>query len=387
VRRRDRPRRFAERALVTIALHGNLRDFGMGEVFQLIGQQRKTGVLEVRGAQGEVELRFDAGGVVAAMPVADRREAPLVDMIARCGLVPRDRLAELEHATDPDAALVPRILEAGLLEADALREVEDLLTRETIFDLLRWEDGSFRFVAQAIEHDRAAEQLLGAEQVLMDGLRMVDEWQAFASDRPDDATVYRRRGSVEEYRQSLAGRSDGAPLAAERIFLLIDGRANVRRVIDLSRLGSFEGMRAFVLLARSGWIEALRARRTPATDAAPVLRGSERRIQLATVVPFALLALLALAPWLRGTASRDPLALPAVDLDVARVRAETAQWRALAHAHELATGRAEIDPARLAAWAGDAAPALTRSEAGVYHVAARAEGPVLLAPDDREPAP
>jgi len=32
---------------VSVALHGNLRDFGIGEVFQLIGQQQKTGVLEV----------------------------------------------------------------------------------------------------------------------------------------------------------------------------------------------------------------------------------------------------------------------------------------------------------------------------------------------------
>ena len=54
---------------MTVALHGNLRDFGIGEVFQLIGQQRKTGVLEVRGQQGEVELRFDAGGVVSAAPI------------------------------------------------------------------------------------------------------------------------------------------------------------------------------------------------------------------------------------------------------------------------------------------------------------------------------
>ena len=36
---------------MSIALRGNLRDFGIAEVFQLIGQQRKTGILEIEGAR------------------------------------------------------------------------------------------------------------------------------------------------------------------------------------------------------------------------------------------------------------------------------------------------------------------------------------------------
>jgi hypothetical protein len=39
---------------VSVALRGNLRDFGISEVFQLIGQQRKTGVLEIAGPDERV---------------------------------------------------------------------------------------------------------------------------------------------------------------------------------------------------------------------------------------------------------------------------------------------------------------------------------------------
>ena len=78
----------------------------------------------------------------------------------------------------------------------------------------------------------------------MDGLRMVDEWHAFAGEMPDEQTVvFRRRGSLEEYRHSSAGTAAVAPIEAERVLMLVDGRATVRRVIDLSRLGSFEAMR------------------------------------------------------------------------------------------------------------------------------------------------
>jgi len=359
---------------VTTALHGNLREFGIGEVFQLIGQQRKTGVLEVRGEQGEVELRFDAGGVVSAAPAAERPDASLVEMLVRCGLVPRDRLAEIERDAAANEPLAARIVAGGLLGAGPLREIEDLLTRDTIFELLRWDHGSFRFVAQPIAHDRDADELLGAEQVLMDGLRMVDEWHAFADELPGEQVVFRSRGSLEEYRHSPAARTAPSLPETERVYLLVDGRANVRRVVDLSRLGTFPAMRVLVHLARSGWIEPVRARRDPelVATAAP-----ERRRRFALVGPFALLLVLAgPAIWARRAPPSDGLDLRASALEKARAHAEVARWRALLVAHRLATGRWAGGLDEVAQWAG----ALTPSEAAHY-VGQRAEGPVVLAPE------
>jgi len=364
---------------MTIALHGNLRDFGMGEVFQLIGQQRKTGVLEVRGQKGEVTLCFDAGCVVSAAPVGAGSDAALSDMIARCGFVPRDRLAELGR--DPAVPIGHRLVDGGLLSVESLREVEDLLTRETIFELLRWTEGSFRFVAQSISHDRPAESLLGAEQVLMDGLRMVDEWHAFASELPAETAVYRRRGSIEEYRHSAAGRAAPSPVESERVFLLVDGRATVRRVIDLSRLGSFGAMRMLVQLVRAGWIEPVRARSgAEARSAMPDPRLPLRR-RIALVAPFVLLACVAALGFVRGPAERDDFAVAGDALASARARFAATRTRALLLAHRVAEGRWPAGLAALAEWTRDEAVALTPGERDAYYVGARVEGPVVLAPD------
>ena len=50
---------------MSVALHGNLRDFGIGEVFQLIGQQQKTGLLEVSDEELRLRIAFDGGAVVS----------------------------------------------------------------------------------------------------------------------------------------------------------------------------------------------------------------------------------------------------------------------------------------------------------------------------------
>jgi hypothetical protein len=364
---------------MTIALHGNLRDFGMGEVFQLIGQQRKTGVLEVRGQKGEVTLRFDAGCVVSAAPVGATPDAALSDMIARCGVVPRDRLAELGR--DPASSIGRRLVDGGLLSVESLREIEDLLTRETIFELLRWTEGSFRFVAQSISHDRPAESLLGAEQVLMDGLRMVDEWHAFATQLPAETAVYRRRGSIEEYRRSAAGRAAASPIEFERVFLLVDGRATARRVIDLSRLGTFGAMRILVQLVRAGWLEPVQARNSAEPRRAVPDPSLPLRRRVALVAPFVLLACVAALGLARGPSQPDAFAITGDALASARARLATTGTRALLLAHRVAEGRWPADLPALERWTDDGIVALTPSERDAYYVGARAEGPIVLAPD------
>jgi hypothetical protein len=365
---------------MSIALHGNLRDFGMSEVFQLIGQQRKTGVLQVRGSLGEVELRFDDGCVVSAAPVGSYEDEALGDMAVRCGALPREKHAEAERArSGAGDGLRRHLLDAGLA-LPALHEVEDLVTRETLFALLRWDDGSFRFSTQPIPHDRPRGSLMAAEQVLMDGLRMVDEWSALLAELPPETMVYRRKGGIEEYRRSPAGRSAPWPAEAEQLFLLVDGRASVRRVIDLSRLGTFLGMRILVELARSGWIEPLRDEAT----ASPLESTPAGRAWLGAlrVAPFAALALLAALALAGGGGRGGPGAPIAHDpLAAARAGYEAARVRHLALAAALAHGRPPASLAELPGWPDGAGAALTAEAAAAYYLAHRDAGALVLAPE------
>src|SRR5690606_2761245 len=260
-------------------------------------------------------------------------------------------------------------LVAAGLALPALHEVEDLLTRETLFALLRWKDGSFRFVAQPIAHDRPRESLIAAEQVLMDGLRMVDEWAAAERELPPETLVYRRRGSIEDYRRSCAGAAPSPP-EAEQIFLLVDGRASVRRVIDLSRLGTFLGMRTFVELARAGWLE-------PVGDEAArgaAQRGGAGRLRriAARAVPFAALA--ACAALARGGRAGGPVAGAPIARDpLAEARAGygAARVRHLALATALARGRAPASLAELPSWPEGGGAALTAEAAAAYYLGDR----------------
>jgi hypothetical protein len=188
------------------ALHGNLKDFGIAEVFQLIGQQRKTGLLEITGPDATVRLAFDEGAVVWASPVGESEFAVLGDRLVRCGLVTKPRLQELMKESTASARALPTLLvSSGAVAQADLDEINELLSRETIFAVMRWTGGSFHFDAQAVHHDTPPEKLLAAEQILMDGLRMLDEWQTFQVLVPDEDMVFERVGQLEVYKQQVTG--------------------------------------------------------------------------------------------------------------------------------------------------------------------------------------
>ena len=241
---------------MSVSLRGNLEDFGIGEIFQLIGQQRKTGILEFSAKREQIRIRFDRGAVVSAAPVGPRPESALGDMLVRCGYLPRPEVDQLLSDCAASAQPLSRLaVSTGRLSQAALEELEALLTSETIFDVLRWSSGSFDFVAQEVEHDRELESLLGAEQILMDGMRMVDEWQGLAELVPSQDLVFARCGSFDSYRPVARGEAGSAIGDARRLFQMIDGRLPVRRVVDLSRLGTFDATRIIAELRRQELIK------------------------------------------------------------------------------------------------------------------------------------
>lgn len=371
---------------MSVALRGNLRDFGIADVFQLIGQQRKTGVLEFTGDEGrQVQLRFDRGAVVAAAPLGADAGDALADMLVRCGRLTREQVSALVPECRASAQTVARLaIQRGWIDAKEVDRIEDLLTRETFFELLRWESGAFDFRAEKVDHARRFESLLGAEQMLMDGLRMVDEWHSFSEFVPSEDTVFQRAAGLEEFRRR-SGLSPDQREAAERIYALVDGRIPARRIVDLSLLGTFDAMRMLAELRRAQVIEPLDDDAVRRLQSLPVRRllmdRAEAASWIAGLVPLLLLgALLVFSPG--GAAPPAPrFALERAPVEGLRSAYATLRARHALEAHRFAEGRW---PERLEELEGNsllAQGALTPSGGRPYYYVQRESGALLLAPE------
>jgi hypothetical protein len=373
--------------MVEVALHGNLRDFGIGEVFQLIGQQCKTGVLEVREASKTLRIAFESGEVVWAERGAAYPEAGFGDMLVRTGLLTQERLLALERSVEEDesASLTQLVLAGEDLTAPQLDEVVTLVTRNSVFELLRWKRGSFHFLAQPVAGPRLQAGGFPAEQILMDGLRMLDEWRTFEPRSTSGKVVLRRAGSFDRYRADHAEEPAERLAVAERLFLLIDGRLPSRRIVDLSRLGDFEGARLLSAFLRSGLVEALSdeevsraSRRLLSMD---LLHGPSPMGVILAVLPFVLLLVAVLGTHLVVPASlqRPPGIHPDPEQHVTS-GFERQRLRNLVEAYRFARGRWPASLADLGELDGNRPLAATGARE--YYYAQRGDSFLVLAPED-----
>jgi hypothetical protein len=221
----------------------------------------------------------------------------------------------------------------------------------------------------------------------MDGLRMVDEWRAMDEAVTRDATVFQRVGRFETYREASEGDPPEELALAEKLFLLIDGRLTVRRIIDLSRLGTFEGSRILSRLREREVIEPIDAevlatthKRRRTREFAPARAGLDLA---AAAAPFAFLFIMAwLAIGSAGSISSD--GLTSLDRDPQRraeIAFETRRLRNLVEAYRFATGDWPGGLGDLQARGWLPPGALAVADEHPYYYVRRGDAVLVLAPE------
>jgi hypothetical protein len=321
-----------------MSLSGVLADFPVADVFQLIAQQRKTGVLEVERKGRALLVYFLEGQVLAARPSESRPDGSLAGYLLRAGALAEAALAQArKHQEQTLEPLVPTLLQLNLVSRSDLEQVTKLATDETIFELFLWDEGRFAFRAEEVVAG-PCDKAVPAEMVLLDALRMRDEWVTIQGWLPDLSVVVAPSLEIEGFRAKRASIEAGSGVSGadlERLFTLANGRLAARRVIDLSRLGTFQGARGLVALVRNG---ALRPEARE--DDAPEER-VERSGDRPPVAAHALRvvsAVLALALFLAKPTPHPGRPLPSDPVAELREGAATERLQAALEAHRWARG-------------------------------------------------
>ncbi len=242
-----------------MALQGTIRDFGLPDIFQLIGLQRKTGILTLGNDRDKetVAVTFENGMVVMADSSLRRLEDRLGNVLVKQGKVSRERLDDALAVQKQTLQRLGHILASGsAITTRDLRDALQVQVAQIVFRVFRWRDGRYQFIAaDSVDYDRENFVPMSADFILMEGIRMVDEWPIIEKRIPSFDMVFRPvvdpslidvadgagpAGSDAEPR--AANTSGRIRLAAdeERVFRKVDGVRTVQGIIDASGAGEFE---------------------------------------------------------------------------------------------------------------------------------------------------
>jgi hypothetical protein len=266
-------------------LRGDLKEFGVPEIFQLLEQQGKTGCLNLKTEIRAIEVYFREGMVVGALPAGKDPWDHLMGILFRVGYLSEEDVRRLEKRHANDLTSLKEILRGEALLGP--REIDVLLREhieEILFPLFQKRRGEFNFIqGKALPSDWELREPLPAEPLVLEGLRKSDEWPL----------LKKRIGSFQEVpqRQLAVGESRGLPAkkgfrvlwskmrgkakektadwpeedllpegeaslssAEKSVYALIDGRRNIEEIIHISLLGEFSACQAFLSLVERGWI-------------------------------------------------------------------------------------------------------------------------------------
>jgi hypothetical protein len=320
-----------------MALEGTLRDFSLADIFQLIGLQRKTGVLTLRHKDDTVTVTFLDGKVVGADSLSHRLENRLGHVLIKSGLLSVEQLGRaLEIQKETLQRLGFILTHYGIISPDALRQAIQLQILQIIYRLFRWKDGDYHFSQETtIEYDRDNVVPITAESILMEGARMIDEWPIIEKRIRSYDMVFRKKNTSQEIvvvgaedadeidfdgsaslsKKKKAGGSDRIRISQEEksIYDLVDGARTVGDIVESSRLPEFDTNKALYELLTRDLVEEVRGAAERAAEATPLdeTEVAETPVPLPLVAVLAILAILSLATSFKNPLNTlHPLAAP-----------------------------------------------------------------------------
>ena len=261
-----------------MALVGTIKDFGLADILQLIGLQRKTGLLTLERATDTVTVKFLDGAVVGAETSLRNLEDLLGSVLVRTGRITQAQLRDALHLQKTTLQRLGYILvKQNFVSSEDLEEALRIQVTQIVYRLFRWREGKYQFAPMDhMEYDNEHFRPLSAETILMEGARMIDEWPILERKVKSPDWVFRKTASGDALDVPIAslldadidfGFQDG-PAIGERdagairlspeerdILRLVDGVATVQDIVDTSALAEFDVYRLLVELLNRNLID------------------------------------------------------------------------------------------------------------------------------------
>lgn len=227
-----------------MALSGNLKEFGLPDILQLIYYQKKTGVLRLDVKQDSVNLLFNEGNIIGAESAKSPEAQRLGRIILKKGLMDEKLLKEaLDAQKQSGLRLGSQLVKLGYVKADQLRDIIEAQMKDLVIQTFSWKEGKYEFKPMGVPVDKALPVALDTQHLLMDGLRVVDEWSTI-QDKISMDTVFERTGA------KVAGLNQ---MEAE-LLKIVDGKNSVAAIVDTSMKDSYEASKSLLGLEKKGFI-------------------------------------------------------------------------------------------------------------------------------------
>jgi DNA-binding MarR family transcriptional regulator len=236
-----------------MALKGNLRDFTITQLLNLINLARKTGTLVVEGPGDRVIVSFREGKLAYAQ--IGQEDNSLVSILFKTS-----KLTAAQHRIIKERAgrISDKELGLMLINANYLSQQEILNSLQVYFlgvvnRLFSWAEGFFNFQADLLPPEDKITVRVSLENIIIEGARRMREWEQLQDEIPslDIALKFTERPGTNLRNVNLS-------VDEWRVVSYINPKNSIRQIAAAAKMNDMEIRRIVYGLLQAGLVEFIR---------------------------------------------------------------------------------------------------------------------------------
>ena len=233
-----------------MALEGNIETFFLASIFQLLHNDKKTGIFRISDGFNEVTFYIKKGTIVYGK--SSKKEARLDTLLLNEGVISLEQLKEcLAIGRERKQTLGKVLVDQKYVSPEYLQKFIHKQIKEIIFNLFYWENGEFVFEDVQLDLSNIVITQLDILSVIIEASQRVDEMSLLKKLIPNDTMVFQLTEKILEEEERKLVSSEW------KILSVIDGKSTVKQIIEEGDWDKFTVYKKLYLLMSSGLIETV----------------------------------------------------------------------------------------------------------------------------------
>jgi hypothetical protein len=241
-----------------MALKGNLRDFAVTQLLNLINLAHKTGKLVIEGPNETAQVFFRDGKLAYAQMGPEENGLATILYKAK-KLTANQRRVIHERAGDMnDKELGLLLINANYItQQDVLNSLQSYFV-SIVNRLFAWEEGFFRFENEALPPNEKISVRIDLENLIIEGSRRMREWDQLQDEIPslDMALKFADRPGTNIQKVNLS-------VEEWRVVSYINPKNTMRQIARATKMNDLQIRRTAYALLQAGLVEIVRPEGAP----------------------------------------------------------------------------------------------------------------------------
>lgn len=232
-----------------MALKGNLRDFNLAEIFQLISMGKKTGALVITAGEISSTIYFRGGGIYAAY--SGWKAAPFEERLSKFLKTSPDEIKKISQEAGKSGIKLGEYLVAK--KSISQEDLKGLLSEhlaDSLFDVFTWQEGDFFFEPNKEDTEFDLGITVDVSALMEVTEKRLEEWRKVKEKIPSLDLVF-----VLSLKPAEAGKDIVLKPIEWKALYYLDGQNDVRALSEQMGLSEFEACRVLYRLVAESLVE------------------------------------------------------------------------------------------------------------------------------------